>query len=74
MLFALLLHVYAGLWVGELTYEISNAHQVQGRLEREKQQLRVELTSAIAPGRLEEIAHQRLGLEPPAPGQVVILP
>ena len=41
---------------------------------REKQELKVRLASATAPDRLEALARERLGMRPPKPGQVVILP
>lgn len=69
-----LFHVYTGLWVAELGYELSHAHEVQARLGREKQDLRVSLAAATAPDRLEALAKERLGMRPPAPGQVVMLP
>jgi cell division protein FtsL len=69
-----LFHVYTGLRVSELGYELSHAHEVQSRLGREKQELRVALAAATAPGRLEALAKERLGMGPPAPGQVVMLP
>jgi cell division protein FtsL len=69
-----LVNVYSGLWVSGLSYELTHAHEVQGRLERELQDLKVEFATATAPGRLEKMAAERLGLKPPSAGQVVILP
>ncbi|MFP6663678.1 MAG: hypothetical protein VCC00_05715 [Deltaproteobacteria bacterium] len=74
MILAGLFQVYTGLRVSELSYELSHAHEVQARLGREKQELRVALAAATAPDRLEALAKERLGLRPPAPGQVVMLP
>ena len=70
----LFLHAWTGLRVGELSYELARAHEVQARLDREKQELKVRLASATAPDRLEALARERLGMRPPKPGQVVILP
>lgn len=67
-------NVYSGLRVNGLSYELSHAHEVQGRLERELQELRVALAAATTPDRLEKLAKDRLGLQPPSAGQVVILP
>lgn len=67
-------NVYSGLWVSGLSYELTHAHEVQGRLERELQELKVDLAAATASGRLERLAAERLGLKPPSAGQVVILP
>ena len=67
-------NVYAGLWVSGLSYELTHAHEVQARLERELQDLRVDLAAATASGRLEKLAAERLGMKPPSAGQVVILP
>lgn len=69
----LFLHAWTGLRVGELSYELARAHEVQARLDREKQELKVRLTSATAPDRLEALASERLGMRPPKPGQVVML-
>ena len=66
-------NVYAGLWVSGLSYELTHAHEVQGRLERDLQDLRVDLAAATASGRLEKLAVERLGMKPPSAGQVVIL-
>ena len=67
-------NVYAGLWVSGLSYELTHAHEVQARLERELTDLRVDLAAATASGRLERLAVDRLGMKPPSAGQVVILP
>lgn len=69
-----LVNVYSGLWVSGLSYELTHAHEVQGRLERELQDLKVAFATATAPDRLEAMAGDRLGLKPPLAGQVVILP
>ena len=55
-----LVNVYSGLWVSGLSYELTHAHEVQGRLERELQDLKVAFATATAPDRLEAMADGRL--------------
>ncbi len=73
VLLAALIHVWTGLAVGHLGYELSNLSTLGHRLEREGLLLRAELAAETAPARLEETAGARLGLRAPKPGEVVIL-
>ncbi|HZR79700.1 MAG TPA: cell division protein FtsL [Candidatus Binatia bacterium] len=68
-----LFHVWTGLAVGQLGYALSDARALTERLDQELHELSIEYAAETTPGRLEEAARERLGLHPPAPGQVVIL-
>ena len=70
---AAVVHVWTGLRVGHLAYDLSQLHGLGRRLEREGLLLRAELAAETAPDRLEEMARTRLGLRLPRPGEVVIL-
>lgn len=69
-----LFHVWTGLAVGQLGYALSDARALTDRLDQELHELTIEYAAETAPRRLEEAARARLGLHPPAPGQVVVLP
>lgn len=69
-----LFHVWTGLAVGQLGYALSDARSLTERLDQELHELTIEYAAETAPRRLEEAAAARLGLHPPAPGQVVVLP
>jgi cell division protein FtsL len=68
-----LFHVWTGLEVGQLGYALSDARILTQRLDEELHELTVEYATETAPETLEARARERLGLRPPAPGQVVIL-
>jgi len=55
-------------------YEISAARQLERRLEQEQRELRIEAATLTSPRRLETVARTRLGMGPPAPGQIVNVP
>lgn len=69
-----LLHVWLRLQVIHLGYVLSTSSKVQGQLEQENRELKLELATLTSPERLEAKARDRLGLRAPAKGQVVILP
>jgi cell division protein FtsL len=69
-----LAQVWLQLQVTRLGYELSDARRVQLRLEHERRELEVELATLRAPGRIDALARERLGMTPPRPGQVVVLP
>jgi cell division protein FtsL len=67
------LHVWLGIEVDRLGYDLSRARVVRQQLARDLQLLRVEYAAATTPGELERQARERLGMVPPAPGQIVVL-
>lgn len=69
-----LVHVWLRLQVVHMGYVLSTTTKLQGRLEQENRELKVELASLTSPDRLEEMARRRLGLMPPEKGQVLVLP
>jgi cell division protein FtsL len=73
-LFFILVYVWTRLQVVETGYTLSATRQVVRELEEEHQRLEMEWTALTSPARLAEMAHRRLGLERPLPGQVVVLP
>ncbi len=50
---------------------LSTARQLELRLEQEQRELEIEIATRTSPRRLEEVARRRLGMGPPAPGQIV---
>ncbi len=71
---ACMLHVWLRLQVTRLGYELSSARQMQLRLEHDRRELEVELATLRDPGRIGDVARQRLGMTEPRKGQVVVLP
>ena len=71
---AALLHAWTGLTVNQLGYELSHAHELSQRLDRQLNEIRVAHSTAIKPDKLAEQARSRLGLQWPRSGQVVDLP
>jgi cell division protein FtsL len=69
-----LVHVWLRLQVVHMGYVLSTTAKLQGRLEQENRELKVELASLTSPDRLEAMARRRLGLMPPEKGQVLVLP
>ena len=69
-----LIHVWLRLQVVHMGYVLSTTTKLQGRLEQENRELKVELASLTSPDRLEAMARRRLGLMPPEKGQVIVLP
>ena len=69
-----LVHVWLRLQVVHMGYVLSTTTKLQGRLEQENRELKVELASLTSPDRLEAMARRRLGLMPPKKGQVIVLP
>jgi len=69
-----LVHVWLRLQVVHMGYVLSTTAKLQGRLEQENRELKVELATLTSPDRLEAMARKRLGLMPPEKGQVIILP
>ncbi len=57
----------------DLAYRLSRNQQREQALDNEQQRLLYTLARLKDPKRLEAIAREKLGLAPPAPGQVVAL-
>jgi len=74
LLGVVLLHVWLRLQVVHMGYVLSTASKLQGRLEQENRELKVELATLTTRDRLDEMARRRLGLAPPQKGQVIVLP
>lgn len=74
MIGAMLLQVWTGLTVGKLGYELSRAHDLTQRLDRQLNELTLENSGILKPDALAQEAHKRLGLERPQLGQIVELP
>jgi cell division protein FtsL len=69
-----LIHVWLRLQVVQMGYALSTISKLQGRLEQENRELKVELATLTSPERLEALARNRLGLVTPDKGQVIVLP
>jgi len=69
-----LVHVWVRLQVVRMGYVLSTASKLQGQLEQEGRELKVELATLTSPDRLEAMARKRLGLQQPEKGQVIVLP
>jgi len=69
-----LVHVWLRLQVVHTGYVLSTTSKLQGRLEQENRELKIELATLTSPERLESLARQRLGLITPEKGQVIVLP
>ena len=63
--------VWVRLRAVDTGYEISTGRQLERRLEQEQRELGIEVATLTSPRRLEEVARTRLGMGPPAPGQIV---
>ncbi|MFQ5666468.1 MAG: cell division protein FtsL [Candidatus Binatia bacterium] len=69
-----LAHVWLRLKVVDLGYRISTTRQVIRKLQQESQELTLEAARLNAPGRLERVARDRLGMTRPQRDQEVVLP
>lgn len=68
------LEVWLHLQTTEVGYELSALHRMVGRLSNERNDLEAELATRTSPHALDVAARTRLGLRPPAEGQVVGVP
>ena len=68
------LHVWLRLQVVHMGYVLSTTSKLQGRLEQENRELKIELATITSPERLEVLARRRLQLAQPEKGQVIVLP
>src|SRR5688500_18451328 len=69
-----LVHVWLRLQVVHMGYVLSTTTKLQGRLEQENRELKIELATMTSPERLESLARRRLQLAQPQKGQVIVLP
>ncbi|AGC47474.1 hypothetical protein MYSTI_06201 [Myxococcus stipitatus DSM 14675] len=78
LLFALfaavgILHVTSRVMVVDMGYRLSRAEAESRSLTRENDRLKLELATLKAPGRLERVAREQLGMAMPAGSAVVSL-
>ena len=69
-----LLLVWVRLQVVHTGSQLSAARHLVHRLEQEQRELELEIATLTSPRRLEALARERLGMGPPAPGQIVSVP
>ncbi len=69
-----LLLVWVRLQTVDTGYALSAARRLTHRLEQEQRELEMEIATLTSPLRLEQVARERLGMGPPAPGQIVNVP
>lgn len=69
-----LVHVWLRLKVVDLGYRLSATRQLIDKLEQEGHELTVEVAGLDAPGRLEQVARERLGMARPEKGREAVLP
>lgn len=69
-----LVHVWLRLQVVHMGYVLSTASKLQGRLEQENRELKIELAKMTSPENLQALAKRRLGMTPPEKGQIIVLP
>ncbi|MFI5394654.1 MAG: hypothetical protein ACHQ9S_03890 [Candidatus Binatia bacterium] len=67
-------HVWLRLKVVDLGYQVVTTRQLIEKLAREEHELTIDIATLDAPGRLEEVAHARLGMTRPEKGQEAVLP
>ena len=67
-------HVWLRLKVVDLGYRLSATRQLIDKLEQEGHELTVDVASLDAPGRLEQVARERLGMTRPEKGREAVLP
>lgn len=69
--------VFGFVWervdVVRVGYQVERLKSEKVRLERERDQLRVKLSTLSAPGRIAKVATERLGMVPPQNGQVIMV-
>jgi cell division protein FtsL len=69
-----LLLVWVRLQAVHTGYQLSAARHLTHRLEQEQRELELEIATLTSPRRLETLARERLGMGPPAAGQIVSVP
>lgn len=68
-----MLHVTSRVMVVDMGYRLSRAESESRSLTRENDRLKLELATLKAPGRLERVAREQLGMTMPAGSAVVSL-
>jgi cell division protein FtsL len=75
--FAALALAFLYLWqyvsILELNYEIARRQRELDEAYQEKVALKADLYHRRSMAEIDEIAHEKLGLRPPAPGQIVVV-
>lgn len=66
-----LFFVWSRLQVTNLEYDISSLEGRSRVVQQETSRLQVEAASLRSPGRIEQIAHSKLGLRLPTPDQII---
>ena len=69
-----MLHVTSRVLVVDMGYRLSKAESESRALTREHDRLKLELATLKAPGRLEKVAREKLGMAMPTGSAVVSLP
>jgi cell division protein FtsL len=69
----LLLYVTERIGVVKVGYDIERLKAQKAKLERDRDEMRVKLSSLTAPERIAKVATERLAMAPPKPGQVVLV-
>lgn len=72
-LFLLLLCVWERVDVVRVGYQIEQLKKQKVQLQRERDELRVKVSSMTAPERIARTATEKLGMGPPEQGQVVLV-
>jgi len=65
--------VWSNYQAVQLGYVIAQLHQERGQLKETNRKLKLELANLTALDRLEQIAKNQLGLQPPQPDQIQVI-
>jgi len=69
----LLLYVSERISVVNVGYDIEKLKSQKVKLERERDEMKMKLSSLTAPERIAKVATEQLGMVPPKQGQVVLV-
>ena len=67
------LYLWQYVSILELNYEIAGRQRELDQAYQEKVALKADLYRRRSMAEIDEIAHEKLGLRPPAPGQIVVV-
>lgn len=67
-------YVWSNFKTTEIGYDLSQLKEQEMKLREVNRKLRLELATLKSPQNLERVAVSKLGLRPPTPDQIVILP
>ena len=70
----LLLYVWERVEVVRVGYQIERLKTQRTALQRERDELQVKVSTLTSPERVAHVAKEKLGMLPPQPGQVVLVP